>query len=206
MRILPVGERALLVELDDQQQVLDLYTEIQRRLEIDWLGPRPADVVPGARTVLLDGLADPAQLAAEIPTWSVPRARALPAGIVECHTVYDGPDLEYVAQCWGMSVREAVAAHTATLFYVAFCGFAPGFGYLAGLAPDLVVPRRGSPRSSVPAGSVAVAGEYSAIYPRDSPGGWQLIGRTKLVLWDAQRRPPALLRPGVQVRFLETAG
>jgi KipI family sensor histidine kinase inhibitor len=87
---------------------------------------------------------------------------------------------------------------------VAFSGFAPGFGYLTGLPPDLHVPRRDTPRTRVPAGSLGLAGPYAGIYPRASPGGWQLIGRTELELWDAHRDPPALLAPGTRVRFVET--
>ena len=97
-----------------------------------------------------------------------------------------------------------VAAHTGTPWQVAFGGFAPGFMYLTGGDPRLQVPRRSSPRTSVPAGSVALAGEYSAVYPRSSPGGWQLIGRALVDVFDLDRDPPALLVPGARVRFVES--
>lgn len=89
---------------------------------------------------------------------------------------------------------------------MAFCGFAPGFGYLTGLPADRAVPRRATPRAAVPPGAVAVAGEYTGVYPRSSPGGWQLLGHTDLVLWDADREPPALLRPGARVWFVPVPG
>jgi KipI family sensor histidine kinase inhibitor len=115
--------------------------------------------------------------------------------------VYDGPDLADVASHTGLSEEAIVSAHTGTPWTVAFGGFAPGFAYLVGGDERLAVPRRDSPRTSVPAGSVGLAGEYSGVYPRSSPGGWQLIGRTDTVMFDVDRDPPALLAPGSLVRF-----
>jgi KipI family sensor histidine kinase inhibitor len=119
---------------------------------------------------------------------------------------YDGPDLDDVTRLTGLSRAEVVAAHTGTPWRVAFGGFAPGFAYLVGGDPRLRVPRRVRPRPSVPAGSVALAGEFSGVYPRSSPGGWQLLGRTDTVLWDVDRDPPALLTPGTIVRFVDAGG
>jgi len=119
---------------------------------------------------------------------------------------YDGPDLEAVAAHTGLTPAEVVSAHTGMPWRVAFGGFVPGFAYLVGGDPRLVVPRRESPRARVPAGAVGLAGEFSGVYPRASPGGWQLVGTTDLVLWDVDRDPPALLRPGVVVRFVEVGG
>ncbi|WP_137158446.1 carboxyltransferase domain-containing protein, partial [Blastococcus sp. CCUG 61487] len=119
--------------------------------------------------------------------------------------VFDGPDLAEVARLVGLAVPELVRALTAAELTVAFGGFAPGFGYLTGLLPELHVPRRATPRTRVPAGAVALAGEFAGVYPRASPGGWQLVGRTDAVLFDVQREPPALLRPGVPVRFREVS-
>ena len=116
---------------------------------------------------------------------------------------YDGPDLADVASHTGLSEDEIVAAHTGAPWTVAFGGFAPGFAYLVGGDERLAVPRRESPRTSVPAGSVGLAGEFSGVYPRSSPGGWQLIGHTDAVMFDVDRDPPALLAPGAQVRFVE---
>jgi KipI family sensor histidine kinase inhibitor len=116
-------------------------------------------------------------------------------------TVYDGADLDEVAQLTGLSVGEVIEAHTATRWRVAFSGFAPGFGYLSGGDSRLKVPRRGEPRTRVPAGSVGLAGEFTGVYPRESPGGWQLLGRTELTTWDEARQPPALMTPGRVVRF-----
>lgn len=206
MRILPAGPHALIVEVEDQKAVLALYAEVERRRQIDWPWPQPIDVVPAARTVLIDGLADPEPVAAAIKDWKLGDPLAPDGPLIECPVLYDGPDLQEVARHWGMSEREAIATHTATEFYVAFCGFAPGFAYLAGLPPELSVPRRPSPRPRVAARSVALAGEYSAIYPRPSPGGWQLIGTTPLRVWDTEQDDPALLKPGTRVRFVEASG
>jgi KipI family sensor histidine kinase inhibitor len=114
---------------------------------------------------------------------------------------YDGEDLADIARFTGLTVDQVVAAHTGTEWRVAFCGFAPGFSYLIGGDPRLRVPRRDEARVRVPAGSVALAGEFSSIYPRVSPGGWQLLGHTDAVLWDSSADPPAVLRPGAVVQF-----
>ena len=124
---------------------------------------------------------------------------------VEIAVRYDGPDLDDVAALTGLTRAEVVAAHTGTPWRVAFGGFAPGFAYLVGGDPRLHVPRRERPRPSVPAGSVGLAGEFSGVYPRSSPGGWQLLGTTDAVLWDTEREPPALLGPGTTVRFVDAA-
>ncbi|GAA3308229.1 hypothetical protein GCM10020295_69690 [Streptomyces cinereospinus] len=122
--------------------------------------------------------------------------------MVELPVRYDGPDLADVAALWGVSEPEVARIHAGTEFRVAFCGFAPGFGYLTGLPPHCHVPRRATPRTAVPAGSVALAGPYTGVYPHASPGGWQLIGSTDAVLWDPARVPAALLSPGTRVRFV----
>jgi KipI family sensor histidine kinase inhibitor len=123
-------------------------------------------------------------------------------GTVTLDVVYDGPDLADVAAATGMTSAEVVTRHSGAEYEVAFCGFSPGFAYLRGLDPGLVVPRLATPRTVVPAGSVAVADTWSAVYPRDSPGGWQLLGRTDAVLWDLGRPAPALLTAGTRVRFV----
>jgi KipI family sensor histidine kinase inhibitor len=125
---------------------------------------------------------------------------------VEIGVHYDGDDLTEVAQLVGLTTAEVIAAHTGQSWTVAFCGFAPGFGYLHGENARLRVPRRDRPRISVPAGAVGLADEWSGIYPRPGPGGWQLIGRTTQILWDLDRTPPALLQPGTRVRFVEVDG
>ncbi len=116
---------------------------------------------------------------------------------------YDGPDLARVAELTGLDEAEVVERHTAGDYRSGFCGFVPGFAYLTGLVESLYVPRRDDPRTKVPAGSVALADEFTAVYPRDSPGGWQLIGHTDITLWDSDRDPPALLAPGTPVRFVD---
>ncbi|MFJ5830996.1 5-oxoprolinase subunit PxpB [Streptomyces sp. NPDC093089] len=199
-RVLRVGERALLVELGSGERTEAFHAELLRRRAAGAL-PAVREIVPAARTVLLDGVADPDRLAAELPGWEVGPLHARAGRTVEVPVRYDGPDLAEVAALWGVSADEAVRIHTAAEFRVAFCGFAPGFGYLTGLDERYEVPRRATPRTAVPAGSVALAGPYTGVYPRSSPGGWQLIGTTDAVLWDASREPAALLAPGTRVRF-----
>ncbi|WP_224285428.1 5-oxoprolinase subunit PxpB [Streptomyces sp. LS1784] len=195
-----VGERALLVELPGTAEVAALYGWLSERREAGALGT-VEELVPAARTVLLDGVADVDAVAALLRTARPTAAGAAPGPLVEVPTVYDGTDLAEVAALWAVSEDAAVRIHTEPEYVVAFCGFAPGFGYLTGLPARYEVPRRATPRSSVPAGSVALAGPYTGVYPHPSPGGWQLIGRTALTLWDADRVPPALLAPGTRVRF-----
>jgi KipI family sensor histidine kinase inhibitor len=122
-------------------------------------------------------------------------------GVIEIPVVYDGPDLDEVAGLTGLSREQVIERHAAAGYLVGWLGFSPGFGYLTGLDPELHVPRRDSPRTSVPAGSVAIAGPLAAVYPSASPGGWRLLGRTAAQLWDAHREPPAVLAPGQRVRF-----
>lgn len=201
MRTLPAGPHALLVEVDDLAAARALHAEIERRRVAGW-APELSDVVPGARTVLIDGLDDPAAAAAELATWTIPPVPTEAGPLVEIPCIYDGPDLEAVAQQWDVTPGEVAAIHSALTYTVAFCGFGPGFAYLAGLPLDRTVARRPSPRPAVPAGSVALAGPYTGIYPRPSPGGWQLIGRTDAILWDEHRTPAATLTPGTRVRFV----
>ncbi|MFC8371621.1 5-oxoprolinase subunit PxpB [Streptomyces sp. NPDC057239] len=200
MRALPVGEDALLVEVSSGDEAQALHAELLRRRAE---GSLPVgEIVPAARTVLLDGLSDPVRLAAELTAGEVPPVLPRARETVEIPVRYDGPDLADVAAHWGVPAREVARVHADTEFRVAFCGFAPGFGYLTGLPARYDVPRRATPRTTVPAGSVALAGPYTGVYPRSSPGGWQLIGTTDLVLWDHARVPAALLSPGTRVRFV----
>jgi KipI family sensor histidine kinase inhibitor len=210
MRFLPAGPRALLVELDDLDGMRALAAEVDRRRGDGW-APSLVDVVPGARTVLLDGLDDIPGAIADLRSWA-PEANDLGADgtaggrltTIEMACRYDGPDLAEVAGAWGVSIAEAIQIHTDTEFSVAFCGFGPGFAYLSGLGTKRSVARHATPRPAVPAGSVALAGEFTGIYPRPSPGGWQIIATTDAVLWDPDREPPALLVPGHRVRFRDS--
>ncbi|MFF7738239.1 MULTISPECIES: carboxyltransferase domain-containing protein [unclassified Streptomyces] len=204
MKVLPVGEDALLVEVSSGDEAQALHAELLRRRAEGSLAAR--EIVPAARTVLIDGLDAPARLAAELTAADLPPAPSRARDVVELPLRYDGPDLADVAAHWGVPEREVARIHADTEFRVAFCGFAPGFGYLTGLPPRYDVPRRATPRTAVPAGSVALAGPYTGVYPRSSPGGWQLIGTTDAVLWDHARVPAALLSPGTRVRFVPEAG
>jgi KipI family sensor histidine kinase inhibitor len=166
------------------------------------------EIVPGARTVLLDGVPDPDALARQLADWDVPLGVADEGDVVEIPVRYDGPDLADVAALWGLGAHEVAARHASYTYRVAFCGFAPGFGYLTGLPEELHVPRRDTPRTRVPAGALALAGPYTAVYPRSTPGGWQLIGTMPdpAALWDPTRDRAALLTPGARVRFVTADG
>lgn len=200
MRLLPSGSTAVLVELDSLDEVLGMYAALTE--------DRPAGVVelvPAARTVLV--VVDRAQTSlaavqAALRRTIPQRGRATSGEHLEVPVVYDGADLEDVARLLDCDVAELVRRHTAEEWTVAFSGFAPGFGYLTSASQSWDVPRRPTPRTRVPAGAVALAGEFSGVYPRESPGGWQLLGRTELVPFDLSREPAALLRPGVRVRFV----
>lgn len=186
------GDRALLVDSDDPVGLSAAAREL----------PGVVDAVPGARAVVVVG-ADAAaveELRVRLPTL---RPAPVPPDpeLVVVPVVYDGPDLAAVATTCGLTVEEVVRLHAGSELVVAFPGFVPGFAYLRGLDPRLHLPRRTEPRASVPAGSVALAGGWSGVYPMATPGGWHLIGRTELTMWSLDREPAALLRPGVRVRF-----
>lgn len=196
VHVLPVGPRAVLLEVPDVAAALSLADHCRA-------GSLATEVVPTARTVLLDGLTvPPERVSSVLATWT-PGVAAAHGDLVELPVVLDGEDLPDVARLWGCTAAEVVATLTSTTFTSAFCGFAPGFSYLSGLPADLAVPRMPSPRPRVPVGSVALAGEWAGVYPTASPGGWRLVGRTDAVLWDVDRDPPALLAPGTRVRFVE---
>lgn len=196
-QIKPAGPRAVLVEVEDPGQAVDLAGWVCGRVETE-------EVVPGARTVLLDGLAPGwslGGLVAVLADW-VPGPIPRDGPLIEILVRYDGSDLSFVADRWGMSVERAVETHSGTVFVAAFSGFAPGFAYLAGLPPSLAVPRLESPRARLAAGSVGLADVWCGIYPGESPGGWRIIGHTETCLWDVDRSPPALLAPGTRARFV----
>ncbi|NHT75878.1 KipI family sensor histidine kinase inhibitor [Rhizobium sp. PP-F2F-G38] len=203
MRFLPVSLTTLLVELADLQETLALFAS----LEADPV-PGIADMVPAARTLMIrfhPGATTPEALARQVATRDL-SARIAPSDkLVEIPVRYDGEDLADVADLTGLSVEEVVRRHVESEFTVAFCGFAPGFGYLVGGDPALHVPRRQSPRTRIPAGAVALAGAFSGVYPQESPGGWQIIGVTPEKMWDLSRDPPALFQPGYGVRFYDLA-
>ena len=198
MRLRRAGRHGVLVEVDD-------LTTVHRLAAAARTLPGVVDVVPGYRTVLVV-VEDPAGLDAvrtALPALPLPPAEESAGRLVELPVVYDGEDLEEVARLTGLSRAEVVRRHTVPEYLVAFLGFAPGFPYLVGLDPALHVPRRATPRTSVPAGSVGLAGDQTGVYPRATPGGWQLLGRTDAVLFDAAREPPALLAPGDRLRFVD---
>jgi KipI family sensor histidine kinase inhibitor len=199
MRLLPCGDCATLVELPPDAGVLEFRADVAA-LGLAGVG----ELVPAARTLLVHHAArsGPVVRAALITLPLRERDAMAKTAPIEVSVRYDGADLAAVADEIGCSVETVIAQHQEPTYAVAFCGFAPGFAYLSGLPTALHLPRLATPRIRVPAGSVAIAGEYSAIYPRESPGGWRLLGRTEAILWDADLDPPAVLTPGRAVRFV----
>ncbi|RSD19182.1 5-oxoprolinase subunit B family protein [Amycolatopsis eburnea] len=200
VRLLPCGRRAVLVETAD---VLG-YQAAVAELAPDGV----EELVPAARTLLVrfdPSVTDAGRLGAVLRQVSPVDSAAADAGEVVIPVVYDGEDLAEVAAETGLSVGALIARHSGGSYVSAFCGFAPGFAYLSGSDPALHVARRSSPRTRIPPGSVAIAGEYSAVYPSASPGGWRLLGRTDVPVWDVERDPPNLLPPGTRVRFTVVA-
>jgi KipI family sensor histidine kinase inhibitor len=191
-----LGPRALRVEVVDVDQALSLADFVRAA------GLAVEEVVPGARTVVLEGVADLAAAESALATWSPEQTGAGYGPLVEVSVTYDGDDLADVADRWGTDAEGVAARLGGTELVSAFCGFAPGFAYLSGLPAALAVPRLDAPRARVPAGSVAVADRWCGVYPTASPGGWRLVGTTDAVLWDPGRDSPALLAPGTRVRLV----
>ncbi|ORV19532.1 5-oxoprolinase subunit B family protein [Mycobacterium celatum] len=201
--VLDYGDRALLLQFGSTAEVLAAAAALREAAL-----PGVLDIVPASRTVLVkldspryQGVVRHRLRGLRVDTDAVETAP--PGGNVDVviDVVYDGADLAEVAERTGLSTAQVINAHTSTPWRVGFAGFAPGFAYLVGGDERLAVPRRSEPRASVPAGAVGLAGEFTGIYPRRSPGGWQLIGHTDAVLWDIDRPNPALLTPGMWVQF-----
>ena len=195
MKLLPYGPCAVLAEFESLAEVMT-HAGAWRAASL----PGVVDVVPAARTVLVvhDGSLAAHTLLSVAPDTLV--AETAPRSVT-IDVAYDGADLVDVADRCGLSVAEVIALHSGAAYMVAFCGFMPGFAYLVGLPPQLHLPRRETPRTRVPAGAVAIAAEFASVYPRESPGGWHLLGTTDAVLWNEAAEPPALLTPGTTVRF-----
>jgi KipI family sensor histidine kinase inhibitor len=198
LAVRPVGTTAVLAELSALHDVLALQALLQEQPL-----PGQVDVLAAAETVMVtaDSAAAARRMAARLLEMDLTVRSRAEGKLVTIDTVYDGEDLAEVGRLTGLGAEGVVAAHTGQVWTVAFGGFAPGFGYMLGENEALEVPRRSSPRTEVPAGSVALAGNYSAVYPRKSPGGWQLIGRTSAHMWDLSREQPALAGPGDRVQF-----
>ena len=195
-RLLDYGSAAVLLECADLDEAIGLLPAVRRH-------PKISEAIPGARTVLLRLRAPLGNEERErLLTMAAEPAARNDERPMSINVDYSGPDLSHVAQHLGRTPAEVIALHTGQLWTVGFCGFAPGFGYLFGEHDQLRVPRLPSPRTRVPAGAVGLADQWSGIYPRSGPGGWQLIGSTDVILWDLDHQPPALLQPGVRVRFV----
>lgn len=202
MRLRRAGASALLIECRDGEHVEAWRAELVRRRAAGVL--EVIDIVPGARTVLLDGV--PPGTASLLATWPEPASTTASAGeLVEIPVTFNGEDLPDVAARWRVTVEEAVRRLVETPLAVAFCGFAPGFAYLRGLPAAWAVPRLAAPRPRVPTGAVGLADDFVGIYPTASPGGWRLVGHTGLSLFDVRAEPPARLSPGTRVRLVAAA-
>ncbi|WP_245630491.1 5-oxoprolinase subunit B family protein [Granulicoccus phenolivorans] len=208
LRLLPCGTGGVLVEITepDPDRALRAVLALAAAVRRDPLAGDLVDLVPAARTLLLTarpGVA-PDRLRQRVVALADrldPGDPTPPQRTVTIEVEYGGWDLAEVADLTGLSRSEVIHAHTATPWQVAFGGFAPGFAYLIGGDPRLAVPRRTEPRTRVPQGAVGLAGRFSGVYPRESPGGWQVLGVSDVVLWNPDAVPPALLSPGTQVRF-----
>jgi KipI family sensor histidine kinase inhibitor len=199
VRFMRCGDVGVLVELATLEDVLSLHADLEARPV-----PGLVDLVPALETLLVKfdpGIATPEQVCQDIRSRSPERAQRQTGEVLTVPVRYDGEDLAAVSSLLGISVAETVRRHTGQVWTVAFAGFSPGFGYLVGDAGGLQVSRRASPRTRVPAGAVALAGEFTGVYPRESPGGWRIVGHTTLKAWDLHRDPPALLTPGTRVSF-----
>jgi KipI family sensor histidine kinase inhibitor len=196
-RLVQYGPRAVLAEYDSLDDVIAATRELRRRAPAGVV-----DIIPAARTILVTTTGVPDVIARVLADpIGESSATVHPADTVTVPVRYDGVDLADVADRCGLRADDVVALHSGALYTVGFCGFLPGFSYLVGLDPRLHLPRRATPRTSVPAGAVAIASEFTAVYPSPSPGGWHLLGTTDAVMWDDARDVPALLPPGVAVRF-----
>ncbi|MBI5088608.1 MAG: allophanate hydrolase subunit 1 [Actinobacteria bacterium] len=196
-RVLPSGPQAFLVEYDSLDDVMRVMADL-RAAPPDGV----VDLVPGARTIMVHAPgADWPAIIARLRHVATDSTAIDDGPLVEIDVRYDGDDLAMVAEACSMSVDDVVAAHCSPEYRVAFCGFVPGFAYLVGLDPRLQLPRRATPRTRLAAGSVAVGGEYTGVYPVAGPGGWHVLGHTDAAMWDADRAVPALLPPGTRVRF-----
>ncbi|MEP7112372.1 MAG: 5-oxoprolinase subunit PxpB [Ilumatobacteraceae bacterium] len=198
MKVLPFGPGAILAEYESLSEVM----AVDDALRSSGLAGLD-EVVPAARTVLVryHGV-DRAELdALLVPTAMTPRADG---PIVEIPVVYDGVDLDEVASSTGLSAERVVEIHSSEIYSAAFLGFTPGWAYLVGLSPELRLPRRSTPRTSVAAGSVAIANEFTGVYPTTSPGGWHLLGHTDETMFDVNRGKPALVMAGDRVRFVRS--
>ena len=214
-RIQPLGDAALVcMPAAGASLTLACQSRVWAVAAAAWTWPQVVDVVPGMNnlTIAFDPLAaDVDALTAQLAqAWDEASETASSADrVVEIPVRYggaDGPDLDEVARHTGLSVDKVVELHERAEYTVFFLGFQPGFAYLGGLDPRLETPRRAEPRTAVAPGSVGIGGAQTGIYPAASPGGWQLIGRTDAVLFDASRAQPSLLQPGDRVRFKAVGG
>ncbi|HEX7902090.1 MAG TPA: 5-oxoprolinase subunit PxpB [Planctomycetota bacterium] len=200
MRFTPMGDAALRIEVGDDPERVRAWEAAIRRAEL----PGVRSVVPAFATVTVFYAPHEiryADLLARVEAIPVGAEPAPPAALVTLPVVYDGPDLPFLREHTGLTTEEIVRLHSEPTYRVRMIGFLPGFPYLSGLPPRLAAPRLPTPRRSVPAGSVGIGGAQTGVYPLDSPGGWRLIGRTSVKLYDPAQEPGTLLKAGDLLRF-----
>jgi len=199
LRTLKVGLDSLLLEFGSGGETVEAFRSARAHRDAGLLDA--IEIVPAARTLLLSGV-EVDRVLKDLEHWGEIDGEQQQPELIELPIRYDGPDLESVARLWDCTVEEAADFHASFEYSVDFCGFAPGFAYCSGLPAGYEVPRLARPRSAVPARSVGLAAGYTGVYPRASPGGWQLIGSVEVPVWHEGQDGPALLRPGCRVRFV----
>jgi inhibitor of KinA len=221
--VVPFGDSGVFIQLDGVPgpESSRLVQAVARQIErstagvLGWGRPVPAatSILVPVDPVLPGAIVAVEHIRTALETWTPPETASRPNDpaapeseeVIEIPVRYggsDGPDLDIVAKGTGLSPDEVIATHSGPVYTVLFLGFAPGFAYLGPLDPTLIVPRRAQPRARVPAGSVAIAGPQTAVYPTASPGGWLILGRTSMPIWDPGAEPPARIRAGMHVRFV----
>lgn len=198
-RLLACGPTAVMIEVEDTDQAAQMAAYLR------WTAlPGVIDLVPAARTVLVSCASPEVLTMVEraVVDFVTGTAAATDGVLVEVPTIYDGDDLGSVAEATGLTVAGLIDLHSSTEYRAAFCGFVPGFAYLTGLPAVLCLPRRQNPRARVPSGSVAIGADFTGVYPTASPGGWHLLGRATVAMWDSARDRPAFIEPGDTVRFV----
>lgn len=197
VRLIPYGLQALLAEYDTLANVMGAAAALRAAAL-----PAVEEIIPGARTLLVQFHGPQPEALRMLLTQQHHHMMPSDGRLIEIPARYDGPDLDVVAAAVGLRPDAVIELHSATTYVAAFCGFAPGFAYLSGLPQALHLPRRSSPRTLVPAGSLAMASEFTSVYPTAAPGGWHLLGSVDVAMFDATRRPAALIAPGDSVRFV----
>ncbi|MGC8466538.1 MAG: 5-oxoprolinase subunit B family protein [Acidimicrobiales bacterium] len=202
LAVRPYGDCGYLIDVAQAPLIPSLFNFLRSDYVQDRRRPI-VDVIPAERSILVISTLPAHDIIDIIEAWDPSVEQGAPARIIDIPTRYNGPDLEEVARQWNVDIQAVIDIHVATTFTCSFCGFLPGFAYLTGLPQHYAVRRKATPRTALSAGSVGLAGAYCGIYPRSSPGGWQILGQTEFEPWRIDRDPPGQIMPGDKVRFSE---